>query len=125
MKIAFLTAGGIAPCLSASIGALIKKYNEIVPNAELLGYLNGYRGLLLGDSIEIPSTVKENPDVLYRFGGSPIGNSRVKLTNVEDCKKHGYIKEGNIPLEVAANQLVQDKVDIFHTIGGDDTNTTA
>ena len=125
MKIAFLTAGGIAPCLSASIGALIKKYNEIVPKAELLGYLNGYRGLLLGNSIKIPSTVKENSDVLYRFGGSPIGNSRVKLTNVEDCKKHGYIKEGNIPLEVAANQLVQDKVDILHTIGGDDTNTTA
>ena len=125
MKIAFLTAGGIAPCLSASIGALIKKYNEIVPNAELLGYLNGYRGLLLGNSIEIPPTVKENPDVLYRFGGSPIGNSRVKLTNVEDCKKHGYIKEGDVPLGVAANQLVQDKVDILHTIGGDDTNTTA
>ena len=125
MKIAFLTAGGIAPCLSASIGALIEKYNEIVPKAELLGYLNGYRGLLLGNSIEILSTVKENSDVLYRFGGSPIGNSRVKLTNVEDCKKHGYIKEGNIPLEVAANQLVQDKVDILHTIGGDDTNTTA
>ena len=125
MKIAFLTAGGIAPCLSASIGALIEKYNEIVPKAELLGYLNGYRGLLLGNSIEIPSTVKENPDVLYRFGGSPIGNSRVKLTNVEDCKKHGYIKEGDVPLGVAANQLVQDKVDILHTIGGDDTNTTA
>ena len=125
MKIAFLTAGGIAPCLSASIGALIEKYNEIVPKAELLGYLNGYRGLLLGNSIEILSTVKENSDVLYRFGGSPIGNSRVKLTNVEDCKKHGYIKEGNIPLEVAANQLIQDKVDILHTIGGDDTNTTA
>ena len=125
MKIAFLTAGGIAPCLSASIGALIEKYNEIVPKAELLGYLNGYRGLLLGNSIEILSTVKENPDVLYRFGGSPIGNSRVKLTNVEDCKKHGYIKEGDVPLGVAANQLVQDKVDILHTIGGDDTNTTA
>ena len=125
MKIAFLTAGGIAPCLSASIGALIEKYNEIVPKAELLGYLNGYRGLLLGNSIEIPSYVKENPDVLYRFGGSPIGNSRVKLTNVEDCKKHGYIKEGDLPLGIAANQLVQDKVDILHTIGGDDTNTTA
>ena len=125
MKIAFLTAGGIAPCLSASIGARIEKYNEIVPKAELLGYLNGYRGLLLGNSIEIPSYVKENPDVLYRFGGSPIGNSRVKLTNVEDCKKHGYIKEGDLPLGIAANQLVQDKVDILHTIGGDDTNTTA
>jgi pyrophosphate--fructose-6-phosphate 1-phosphotransferase len=69
--------------------------------------------------------VKKNPDILYRFGGSPIGNSRVKLTNVEDCKKHGYIKEGDLPLGIAANQLVQDKVDILHTIGGDDTNTTA
>ena len=27
MKIAFLTAGGIAPCLSSSIGYLIERYN--------------------------------------------------------------------------------------------------
>ncbi len=38
MKIAFLTAGGIAPCLSSSIGALIEKYNEIAPDAKLIGY---------------------------------------------------------------------------------------
>tara|TARA_A100001015_G_C14387957_1_gene480525 strand:- start:107 stop:247 length:141 start_codon:yes stop_codon:yes gene_type:complete len=42
MRIAFLTAGGIAPCLSASIGALIEKYNQVSPDAELYGYLNGY-----------------------------------------------------------------------------------
>ena len=125
MKIAFLTAGGIAPCLSASIGALIEYYNKVEPEAELIGYLNGYRGLLLGKKIDFPASVKENVDLLYRFGGSPIGNSRVKLTNVEDCIKHGYIQEGEVPLEVAAKQLVRDKVDILHTIGGDDTNTTA
>jgi len=125
MKIAFLTAGGIAPCLSASIGALIEYYNKVEPEAELIGYLNGYRGLLLGKKIDFPASVKENVDLLYRFGGSPIGNSRVKLTNVEDCIKHGYIQEGEVPLEVAAKQLVQDKVDILHTIGGDDTNTAA
>ncbi len=125
MKIAFLTAGGIAPCLSASIGALIEEYNKLSPNAELLGYLNGYRGLLLGKSITIPESVKSNAKTLYEFGGSPIGNSRVKLTNIEDCVKNGYVKEGENPLEVAANQLVKDKVDILHTIGGDDTNTMA
>jgi pyrophosphate--fructose-6-phosphate 1-phosphotransferase len=125
MKIAFLTAGGIAPCLSASIGALIENYNKVEPEAELIGYLNGYRGLLLGKRIDFPSSVKEHVDILLRFGGSPIGNSRVKLTNVEDCIKRGYVKEGGDPLEVAANRLVQDKVDILHTIGGDDTNTTA
>ena len=125
MKIAFLTAGGIAPCLSSSIGALIEKYNEIDPNAELIGYLNGYRGLLLGNSIKFPDSAKTNFSTLYDFGGSPIGNSRVKLTNVDDCVKRGYVLEGQEPLKVAADQLVKDKVDILHTIGGDDTNTMA
>ena len=125
MKIAFLTAGGIAPCLSASIGSLIHKYNDLHPDAELIGYLNGYRGLLLGESISFPDSVKKDFSVLYDYGGSPIGNSRVKLTNVEDCLKKGYVKEGTDPLEVAANQLTKDNINILHTIGGDDTNTMA
>ena len=77
MKIAFLTSGGIAPCLSASIGALIDAYNVLSPKAELIGYLHGYKGLLLGNSIDIPEKVKKNTEILYNFGGSPIGNSRV------------------------------------------------
>lgn len=125
MKIAFLTAGGIAPCLSSSIGALIEKYNNIAPDAELIGYLNGYQGLLLGRSIRFPDRVKKNYNLLHDFGGSPIGNSRVKLTNIDDCIKRGYVKEGEDPLKIAAEQLTKDGVNILHTIGGDDTNTMA
>ena len=125
MKIAFLTAGGLAPCLSASIGKLINEYHEKYPKSEMIGYLNGYKGLLLGNSITFSKEVKVNHRILYKYGGSPIGNSRVKLTNVKNCVAKGYVKEGQLPLEVAAKQLVADKVDILHTIGGDDTNTTA
>ena len=125
MKIAFLTAGGIAPCLSASIGGLIESYNSLAPDAELVGYLNGYKGLLTDQSIRIPESVKNNTKILNSFGGSPIGNSRVKLTNIENCIEKGYINEGDNPLEVAAQQLIKDKIDILHTIGGDDTNTMA
>lgn len=125
MKIAFLTAGGIAPCLSASIGSLIEAYNNLAPKAELIGYLHGYRGLLLGNAIEIPAPVRDKTYILFEFGGSPIGNSRVKLTNAENCIKRGYIKKGEDPLKVAANQLMEDGIDILHTIGGDDTNTMA
>jgi len=124
-KIAFLTSGGIAPCLSASIGALIGRYKKIAPDAEFIGYRNGYQGLLLGRHIVFPKSAIEKHELFYRYGGSPIGNSRVKLTNVEDCVKRGLVKEGEVPLEVAANQLKADGVDILHTIGGDDTNTTA
>ena len=125
MKIAFLTAGGIAPCLSSSIGALIHEYNQSAPSAEIVGYLNGYRGLLLGKSIEFPESIRSKYKVLFDFGGSPIGNSRVKLTNIEDCIHRGYVKEGEDPLKIAAEQLKKDSVNILHTIGGDDTNTMA
>ena len=125
MKIAFLTAGGIAPCLSSSIGALIESYNNLAPEAEMIGYLNGYRGLLQGKSLRFPEEIKTNYPILYDFGGSTIGNSRVKLTNTDDCVKRGYVGENGDPIKVATNQLIKDQVDILHTIGGDDTNTMA
>jgi len=124
-KVAILTSGGIAPCLSASIGGLIEKYNQLDSNIEIIGYMHGYRGLLLGKSTSFSKKVKENYQVLYNYGGSPIGNSRVKLTNVEDCVKKGFVSEGEDPLEVAAKQLEKNNIDILHTIGGDDTNTMA
>ena len=49
----------------------------------------------------------------------------MKLTNVADCVERGLVKEGQDPLAVAADQLTRDGVDVLHTIGGDDTNTTA
>ncbi len=124
-KVAFLTAGGLAPCLSSSIGFLIDEYNRKAPQVEMIGYINGYMGLLKGDSIPVTPEVRRDALVLTRHGGSPIGNSRVKLTNVKDCVKRGLVKEGEDPLKVAADQLVKDGVDVLHTIGGDDTNTTA
>ena len=125
MRVAFLTAGGIAPCLSASIGYLIQFYNDIRDDISFVGYLNGYKGLLTGNSINFPNEIKDNALELLNYGGSPIGNSRVKLTNVADCVSKGYVKDGEDPLKVAADQLIKDKINILHTIGGDDTNTMA
>ena len=80
---------------------------------------------MLGQSISFHKSLLNHIDKFYQFRGSPIGNSRVKLTNVEDCINKKYVKKGEIPLEIAAQQLINDKIDILHTIGGDDTNTTA
>ena len=124
-KVAFLTAGGLAPCLSSSIGFLIAEYTRKAPEVEIIGYLDGYMGLLKGQSVKVTDEVRKNALKLTKHGGSPIGNSRVKLTNVKDCVKRGLVKEGEDPLKVAADQLVKDGVDVLHTIGGDDTNTTA
>ena len=125
MKVSFLTAGGIAPCLSASIGKLIKNYSEEDSTVEMIGYINGFKGLLSGNSIPVHQDVIDRAEILYQFGGSPIGNSRVRLSNIDDCIKNGYINAGENPLRIAADQLIRDEVNILHIIGGDDTNTTA
>ncbi len=124
-KVAMLTAGGLAPCLATAVGGLIQRYTEVDPTIELIAYSDGYDGLLRGKSTVIDETVRNGASQLHLFGGSPIGNSRVKLTNVADCVKRGLVKEGQDPLKEAADQLTRDGVQVLHTIGGDDTNTTA
>jgi pyrophosphate--fructose-6-phosphate 1-phosphotransferase len=120
-----LTAGGLAPCLSSAVGGLIERYTEVAPDVRIIAYLNGYAGLLTGRSAEVTDEVRANAHLLHAFGGTPIGNSRVKLTNVEDCVKRGLVQPGQDPLHVAAEQLRKDGIDVLHTIGGDDTNGTA
>jgi len=124
-KVALLTAGGFAPCLSSAIGGLIERYSAVAPDVEIIAYRHGYQGLLAGDSITITPDIREQAGLLHRFGGSPIGNSRVKLTNAADLVKRGLVAEGVDPLQAAADRLTADGVDVLHTIGGDDTNTTA
>jgi pyrophosphate--fructose-6-phosphate 1-phosphotransferase len=124
-RVALLTAGGFAPCLSSAIGGLIQRYTELAPEIEIIAYKHGYQGLLAGDTIVVTPEVREGAALLHRFGGSPIGNSRVKLTNTKDLIKRRLISEGQDPLQAAADRLTEDGVDVLHTIGGDDTNTTA
>jgi len=123
--VAFLTAGGLAPCLSSALGYLIEAYTVRSPQTRLICYKGGYKGLLLGDSIDVTQKMRDECGTLQLHGGSPIGNSRVKLTNIKDCVKRGLVKEGQDPQQVAADQLIKDGVDVLHTIGGDDTNTAA
>jgi len=123
-KVAMLTAGGFAPCLSASVGGLIERYTELAPEVEIIGYRYGYQGLLKGDSFLVTPGVRARARLLHQYGGSPLGNSRVKLTNVKDLVKRGLVAEGADPLKVAADQLAADGIDVLHTIGGDDTNMT-
>src|SRR5690606_39834357 len=97
-RVALLTGGGFATCLSSAVGGLIGRYTEIAPEVEIIAYQHGYHGLLLGNSVTVTDEVREKAGILHEFGGSPIGNSRVKLTNVADCVKRGLVQEGQDPL---------------------------
>ena len=35
-RVALLTAGGFAPCLSSAVGGLIERYTELAPEIEII-----------------------------------------------------------------------------------------
>jgi hypothetical protein len=63
-KIAMLTAGGLAPCLSSAVAELIGRDSELVPDVEMISYLGGYRGLLKGESVAVTVPRPRNTDDL-------------------------------------------------------------
>ncbi|GAX27080.1 hypothetical protein FisN_13Lh380 [Fistulifera solaris] len=130
VNVAMMTSGGLAPCLSSSIAHLLMGWIQALKEGKISGltfrmYIGGYKGLLIGDSFVVPESEWEMVDQLNQLGGSPIGNSRVKLTNITDCINRGFVQEGDTPLEVASQTLLKDQIHVLHTIGGDDTNTQA
>jgi pyrophosphate--fructose-6-phosphate 1-phosphotransferase len=124
-KVGILTSGGIAPCLNASVGCLIDTYTRVAPAARIVCYLHGFAGLLKGESLKVGAAARRRALDLLHFGGSAIGNSRVRLTNVRDCVARGLVRKGQDPQEVAAERLAHDGIDVLHAIGGDDTAAAA
>jgi len=124
-RIGILTSGGLAPCLSSAVASLTERWAAMEPSAVLVGYRDGYAGLLRGDSVVFDAVIRAHIDRAHALGGSPLGNSRVKLSNAADCARRGLVAEGADPLEVAAAQLRADGIDVLHPVGGDDTATTA
>ena len=124
-KVGILTAGGLAPCLSSAVAALVETWDRHDRGIEIVGYRNGFAGLLTGDSVNIDRPIRSEIHRAHLIGGSPLGNSRVKLANAADCVHRGLVEAGEDPLEVAAHQLLADGIEILHPIGGDDTAAAA
>ena len=84
INVAMLTSGGLAPCLASSIAHLIHYWSEALKEGKIAGltirlYKDGYKGLLTGDSIICDPSLWADAAKLHDMGGSPIGNSRVKV----------------------------------------------
>jgi len=84
VNVAMMTSGGLAPCLSSSVAQLIHYWVKALREGKVAGvtfrmYIDGYKGVLTGDSFLLEEAVWDKCDALNYLGGSPIGNSRVKV----------------------------------------------
>jgi pyrophosphate--fructose-6-phosphate 1-phosphotransferase len=95
VNVAMMTSGGLAPCLSSSVSQLAKYWVEALKAGEIAGltlrmYRDGYKGILIADSFLVPEEDWAGMEALNFIGGSPIGNSRVK---VRKCRCRGRVLE--------------------------------
>ena len=96
MNVAMMTSGGLAPCLSSSVAYLIEFWANALKEGKISGlnirmYIDGYKGVLTGDSTVIPPEIYDECSCLHELGGSPIGNSRVKVSMILRLERHDSI----------------------------------
>ncbi len=105
MRIGVITGGGDCPGLNAVIRAIIRK-GEAVYGHTLIGYKNGWKGVVERNSYEM--TIAGTRGLLHR-GGTILGTSRLSPTQVQDGAQ-----------KVKAT-MKADNVDALITIGGEGT----
>lgn len=141
--IAIITCGRIAPCFGPAVGGFLQRYGEVLGSSHLhnpkhatagsdgraivrlIAYRHGFRGLLRGDVIEFgPEHIAAAP-LLAAKGGSPIGASRTRLSNMAHLRLRGLIADGDDDAhEVAARRLKADNVAVLHVIGSSHAQLT-
>ena len=117
MKIGILTAGGDCPGLNAVIRGFAKYIYNQIPNAEIIGIQDGYRGLITGEF----SKLKESDfSGILNIGGTILGTSRqpFKQMKVED-------QNGESRLDQMVKNYKKNKLDLIVTLGGAGTHKTA
>ena len=109
MKIGILTSGGDCPGLNAVIrGAVLK--GIAVHGHEFVGFLDGWRGVVEGDTIDIPRTMVRG---IAKQGGTILGTSRTNPF------------ENNGGPEVIKANMDRLGIDALIAIGGEGTLAAA
>lgn len=116
-NIGILTSGGDAPGLNAAIRSICLTA-ENVYGAKVIGFRNGYKGLVENDTIKMSSL---NLDTLLTSGGTCLGTSREKPFKATEKNP----KTGMMPVDSIKETFKKNKLDVLFCLGGNGTNTTA
>lgn len=111
-----LTAGGDAPGLNAAIRGVVRS-GIINYGMKVIGFKNGYRGLVNDDYITITG---DNISGILTQGGTILGTSRDKpFKNPVENPETGLL-----PVDAIKKTYKKHKLDALVVLGGNGTNTT-
>lgn len=117
MRIGFLTSGGDCQSLNASMRGVAKALYENLENVEIIGFLEGYKGLIYGNYKKLEP--KDFSGILTQ-GGTIIGTSRqpFKLMRVPDANGLDKVK-------AMKENYKKLKLECLVILGGNGTHKTA
>ena len=115
-RIGILTSGGDCPGLNAAIRGVARASYELF-DAEIIGILDGYRGLIEG---EYRTMSREDFSGILTLGGTILGTSRRPFREMR------VIGDDNVDKVKAMKKTYNDlKLDCLVTLGGNGTHKTA
>ena len=117
MRIGILTSGGDCPGLNAVLRGFCKYCFNKIKDVEILGFLEGYAGLMNSEYKQLTPADVEN---ILDVGGTILGTSRQPY-------KLMTVKEGDAPtkLQMMVDNYKKLKLDVLVTLGGAGTHKTA
>ena len=117
MRIGILTAGGDCPGLNAVIRGFAKYVYNQIPDAEIIGISDGYRGLING---EFKNLKESDFSGILNIGGTILGTSRQPFKEMNKEEENGQTR-----LEQMVRNYKKAKLDLVVTLGGAGTHKTA
>ncbi len=108
VRCAIVTAGGLCPGINDVIRSLVMELWYWYGVREILGVRYGYRGFLAESGFPMIPLTPEKVDNIHNLGGTILASSR-----------------GMVDSERIVDTLVEKKIDVLFTIGGDGTQKGA
>lgn len=109
MRVGILTSGGDCQALNATMRALVKTLNQQRKDIEIIGFFNGYQGLMYEKYKKM--SCDEFEDIL-NVGGTILGSSRCPF------KKMRVIENGFDKVEAMKKTYKKLKLDCLAVLGG-------
>lgn len=121
LRVGVLTSGGDCQGLNAALRGVAKTLFEKVPDVEIFGYVDGYKGLMLGNyKVLWP----EDFSGILTLGGTILGTSRMPFKELSlPADPTSNLQESR--LEAYVRNYKMQKLDYLVVLGGNGTQRTA
>lgn len=121
LRVGMLTSGGDCQGLNPAMRGVAKALYEHAEDTQIIGFLNGYEGLMTGHSLKMRES--DFSGILTR-GGTILGTSRQPFKSMNDPLEEGRL-DGPTKLEAMIDTYKTMSLDALVILGGNGTHKTA